>query len=137
MSRASITRTSLLTVVSLALFACGAKQGQAEEPEVVLFGRDPGVPSKAPDSCKKVGKIEVSVIGQEASPDKALRAEALDLGGNAVAHVKKDGMEEVLLGRKVYYRAVALLCPSLPKLDPNASAAPVASSEPVPDGGWE
>jgi len=117
------------------LFACGSKQGAAETPEVVLFGHDPGIPKKAPETCKTLGKIEVSVIGKDTSPDDALRKEALSLGANAVTRIKKDGMEEVLLGSKVYYRAQAVLCPALPKPDPSASVAPTA--EPNPGEGWE
>jgi hypothetical protein len=130
----------LTLLVSIALMAAckSAGQGEPEEPQVMLFGHDPGVPSKAPDDCKRVGKIEASSIGKDSFPDDALRAEAAELGANAVTRIKKDGMEEVMLGRKVYFRGTAVSCKNLPKPVPSASAAPPdsgLSDQEVPDMG--
>ena len=127
-------------LVSLALLAAckSAGQGEPEEPQVVLFGHDPGVPSKAPDDCKKVGKIEASSIGKDSFPEDGLRAEAAELGANAVTRIRKDGMEEVMLGRKVYFRGTAVSCKNLPKPVPSASAAPPdsgLSDQEIPDMG--
>lgn len=136
-----LARASRLTALLSITFAFGCKsagQGEPESPQVVLFGHDPGLPSKAPEDCKRVGKIEASSIGPDSFPDSELRGEAEKLGANGVTRIKKDGMEEVFLGRKLYFRATAVSCKNLPKPVPSAGVPREdsgLSDQEVPDMG--
>ena len=121
---------ALALLIPLTLGCRDPNSPDSEDP-ILLYGVG-DEPRTPPAGCKELGRIEASSQGTDSIPEKALRREARDLGGNAVARIRKNGKEEGFLGFVYHYKAQALLCPRKPSA-PAGSAAPSAS-ESAPAG---
>jgi hypothetical protein len=94
-------------------------------PKPVLYGYDDDAPRNPPDTCKDLGRVEVSIIGKGRFPEKEFRREATDRGGNGVANIRSAGNEDVFHGTKYMFKGTVVKCPEAPK-----AAAPVSTGAP-------
>ncbi len=122
-----------LFVVVLASTAC-AKIGEegaasAEKgPDIVLYGYDEGVPRNAPESCKTLERVEVSIVGKDRFPEGDFRSAAKDAGGTGVSQIRKSGSEEGFHGTKYFFKGVVVKCPM--KSGSAPTGAPAATGSP-------
>ena len=100
----------------------GEEGGAESETKPVLYGYDDEAPRNPPDTCKDLGRVEVSIISKGRFPEKEFRSEALDRGGNGVANMRQAGSEDVFHGTKYMFKGTVVKCPESPKAAAPASA---------------
>lgn len=125
-------------LVTGALGCAALRGGEEPEPEPVILYGFGDAPSEPPESCKRLGKIEVTRLENKEPPEDKLISAARDQGGNAVAHVRRGGFQDGFLGKEYQFRAVAFRCPSAKPAGSgaaSASAAPSGSAAPSASAG--
>ncbi len=108
-----------------------AGEDEKEEP-VVLYGHDDDAPRSAPESCKVLGRIEASSLGEDSFPAGKLREEARIKGGNGVTRIKAHGKEDGYLGVTRHFRAQAVRCPTAPAAGSASAGGPPSSASAQP-----
>ena len=76
-----------------AIEAENKKNGIKEDEPVILYGYDENAPRKAPETCKEMGRVEASSLGEKSFPDGKFRKLAKQNGGNGVTRIKANGKE--------------------------------------------
>ena len=128
------TLSQMLRIVTSAVVAClalacaplpyKAENGIKEDEPVILYGYDENAPRKAPETCKEMGRVEASSLGEKSFPDGKFRKLAKQNGGNGVTRIKANGKEDGYLGVTRHFRGMVVLCKPAPAGAPAASAAP-------------